>query len=49
MPAALGMEVAEDLLAALAALDPRVSPENCGAALETVAALCLAKGTHSLQ
>ena len=44
VPADTGMELAEDLLAALVQLDQRLSPGNCGAALETISALCLAKG-----
>lgn len=44
VPGEMGMALAEELLGCLAGLDPRLSPENCGAALETIAALCLAKG-----
>lgn len=44
VPGEMGMGLAEELLGCLAGLDERLSPENCGAALETIAALCLAKG-----
>jgi len=44
VPADAGMELAEELLAALVQLDPRLSPGNCGAALEIISALCLSKG-----
>lgn len=43
VPSEMGMGLAEELLGCLAGLDERLSPENCGAALETIAALCLAK------
>jgi len=43
VPAEMGMGLAEELLGFLSELHPRLSPENCGAALETISALCLAK------
>ena len=39
----MGAQLAEELLACLVGLHPRLSPENCGAALETISALSLAK------
>jgi hypothetical protein len=44
VPADEGRELADELLEALTELDVRLSPENAGAALDTIAALCLAKG-----
>lgn len=44
VPAEAGMELAEELLSVLVELDGRLSAGNCGAALETVSALCLSKG-----
>ncbi|GAB5032194.1 condensin-2 complex subunit d3 [Nannochloropsis oceanica] len=43
VPAEVGMGLAEELLGYLRGLHPGLSPENCGAALETISALSLAK------
>lgn len=49
VPVDLGTGLAEELLGYLSSLHPRLSPENCGAALETITALHLAKARTSAE